>query len=126
MRALRHGAASDTTGPRRRPAPKGRKAKRSGRDRWFHALDVLARTIAAIFGGYVATAVATAVLARLMPGPRVEATIAATTFSFVIYATVAIWAFAARKAWRFWAALIVICAALAGVLVWSLGMEPRL
>lgn len=92
----------------------------------LRAADVTARAMAAIVGGYVIAALGAAVLARILPGPVAEATIAATTFSFVIYVTVAIWAFAETRWWRVWAILLALCAALAVVLALSLKLEPRL
>lgn len=106
--------------------PRGRKVRRTGAARWLHGLDVFFRAVAAIFGGYVAAALTTAVLARLLPGAVAEATIAATTFSFVIYVSVAIWAFADANAWRVWAGLVTFCGVLGGVLWLSLSLEPRL
>ncbi len=109
-----------------KPKPAARKGAASPAERWRRAADVSARTVAAIALGYVTASLATAVLARLLPGPVEEATIAATTFSFVIYVSVVIWAFADRHAWRVWAGLITACAVLTGALLWSLSVEPRL
>ena len=61
---------------------------------WRLRLDVVARSIAAIFLGYLFAALSTAVLARFLPGPRAEASMAATLLSFAVYAGVAVWAFA--------------------------------
>lgn len=104
----------------------GRKGGRTRGERALHRLDVVVRTVAAIGMGYVTASLSTATLARLLPGPVEEATIAATTFSFVVYVSVAVWAFADAKAWRVWAGLLTLCAVLAGVLWWSVTMEPRL
>lgn len=106
--------------------PKGRKAKRSGVQAGLHGLDVFARSLAAIVGGYVAASLTTAVLARLLPGAVADVTIGATTFSFVVYVSVAIWAFADAKTWRIWAGLAGYCAILSAILWWSLSVEPRL
>lgn len=78
--------------------------------------DVAARTVAAVIGGYVVTALATAFLARGLPLPRSEATAAATLLSFVIYTTVAIGAFTARTATVVWLRLIAAAAVLAAAL----------
>lgn len=101
-------------------------AKRKGGPTWIQRLDVAGRALAAIGVGYVFTSLATAVLARLLPGGPIEATVAATTLSFAIYAAVAVWCFAEPKSWRLWAGLLGGCAAMGGVLWVSLILEPRL
>lgn len=65
-------------------------------------------------------------MARILPGPAVEATQAATLSSFAVYAGMACWAFADRQVWRVWAFGALACAALAGALALSLQVEPRL
>ena len=89
-------------------------------------LDVAARAIAAIFVGYLLASLVTAVLARVLPGSKVEATIAATTLSFAVYAAVAVWCFGDPKTWRVWLGLAGGCGSLAALLWASLLMEPRL
>ncbi len=93
---------------------------------WQRCADVTARAVAAIGLGYLLAALAAAALARWLPGPRLEATMIGSLASFAIFAAVAMWAFAARQAWRVWAYGCVIASGLA-VLIWlSLLMEPRL
>lgn len=55
------------------------------------------RTLAAVVGGYAATALITALLARHLPMARAEATMTATLASFGIYAAVLMTAFAVRR-----------------------------
>src|SRR5690606_34929530 len=47
--------------------------KRKGARTWRQRLDIAGRVVAAIFVGYLLASLATAVLARLLPGPTVEA-----------------------------------------------------
>jgi hypothetical protein len=89
-------------------------------------VDVAARTVAAIAGGYAVTAMATALLAYLLPWTKIEATVGAGTFSFVIYVTIACWAFAARKAWQVWAVLSGLSVLLIAALYQLLGGMPGL
>ncbi len=93
---------------------------------WRRRADVAARAVAAIGLGYLLAALAAAALARWLPAPRLEATMIGGLASFAIFAAVAMWAFAAREAWRVWAYGCLIASGLA-VLIWlSLLMEPRL
>lgn len=103
----------------------GKKAAKAG-GRLRHGADVAARAAAAILMGYVTASLCTAVLAKLLPGPVIEATMTATLISFAIYAGVAIWAFADPKTWRVWAGLAVGCGLLALALRILLTVEPRL
>jgi hypothetical protein len=64
---------------------------------------VLSRVLAAILGGYVFSYAVTAALARLLPLAPEDALIVATLPAFVFYTLAALWAFAARDAWRAWA-----------------------
>ena len=109
------------------PAPARAKSARAVKPPpWRRRLDVAGRAIAAIFLGYLFSALSTAVLARLLPGSRIEATMAATLLSFAIYAAVAVWAFADAKAWRVWLGLTAGSGLLAAILWISLTLEPRL
>ncbi len=93
---------------------------------WRRGADVAARTVAAIGLGYLLAALAAAALARWLPVPRLEATMTGSLVSFAVFAAVAMWAFAAREAWRVWAYGCLVASGLA-VLIWlSLLMEPRL
>ncbi|WP_043114475.1 hypothetical protein [Solimonas soli] len=70
-----------------------------------HRLAVLSRVLAAVFGGYLLTSLATALLAHLLPGPRAESVLAATMLSFALYAGIVLWVFAANSAARVWRGL---------------------
>lgn len=93
-----------------------RAMKRGEKSVWQQRVDITARCIAAIVGGYVVSALATALLARVLPTSKIEAAIGPATFSFVIYATIACWAFAARRTWLFCAVLVAIGALLCAML----------
>lgn len=101
-------------------------AKRKGGRTWIQRLDIAGRAIAAIVVGYLLASLATAVLARLLPGSAVEATLWATTLSFAVYAAVAVWCFGDPKTWRLWLGLAAGCAILSATLWVSFIVEPRL
>lgn len=75
------------------------------------------RTIAALGGSYIVTALAAACAARLLPTTRVEATVAATLGAFAVYPILALAAFSARSTGRVWlfmtAAALILTAILA-------------
>ena len=119
-------AIIQTPAPHKAAPPKGRKVARSGAEQRRHVIEVFVRTTAAVVGGYVTAGLATAVLARLTPGPTAEVTIAVTGLSFFIYVGVIVWAFADAKVRRVWAGLLGSWAIMAGVLWLSLQVEPRL
>lgn len=52
-----------------------------------------ARTVTAIIGGYAAAAGSVSLVARIAPANRAEATIWAMTLSFLVYASLILWAF---------------------------------
>lgn len=82
-----------------------------------YRLGVGARAAAAIVGGYVLAAAATALLALLLPlisVSRADAVIASTLFSFTVYACAVLWAFAAASAARAWLGLLLPATLLAG------------
>jgi len=81
--------------------------------RGWSGREIGARGAVALVGGYGITALWCAVVARLLPMSRVDATLTATMLSFPLYAGAAIWAFAARSLTR-------LCAT--GALVGLLGL----
>lgn len=81
-----------------------------------YRLAVAARALAAIVGGYVVAALATAALAVFLPMPTADATLTATMLSFAIYAGVALWVFATRSALRACAGIALAALALAALL----------
>lgn len=60
------------------------------------------RIFAATAGGYALAAVATAALTLHWPGSRIDAAIAATMLSFLLWMLAVLWVFAARSALWAW------------------------
>jgi hypothetical protein len=83
-------------------------------------LAVAARVLLAAFGGYGLAALATALLALILPGSRAEAVSAATLPSFAIMAAAVIWVFAARTVGRA-ASVLGFAAALLAAGLWLAG-----
>jgi hypothetical protein len=83
-------------------------------------IEVTARTVAAVFGGYAMAALVAAACARWLPMARVEAVVAGMLVSFAVYAVVVIAAFALRSALRVWLWLAAIGAPLAVALAVSM------
>lgn len=73
-------------------------------------LAAISRACAAIAGGYVFAAAATALLAvvlpMLLPMQRADAVVTATLLSFLLYGAAALRVFAAPSAWRAWLELL--------------------
>lgn len=82
-----------------------------------------ARAFTALFGGYAAAAALTALLARLLPGPPVEASTWGMIVSFLLFAGLGLWAFHERRL-AYVAGLLWGAALLAGGVVMLLGARP--
>ena len=67
---------------------------------WRRRTDMTLRVIAAVPLGYAVGSLWAMALARIIPGDRAEATVAATLISFAICAVAAMWSFFARSGWR--------------------------
>lgn len=93
---------------------------------WPKRADLLLRVIAAIPLGYAVASLWAMALARLLPGPRSEATIVATLVAFVLCAIAAMWAFAARSGWRATWTLAVASAPAAAIAWISIQAAGRL
>ncbi|MDO5626505.1 MAG: DUF3649 domain-containing protein [Pseudomonadota bacterium] len=74
---------------------------------WRYRLDITARAVAAMGGGYVLAALASVVLALWLPTSRAEAVTWGMLASFAVYAGAVMWAFAARSAARAWLGLLL-------------------
>lgn len=72
---------------------------------WRRPAAIVSRTAAAILGGYALAALAAICCAAILPGSRMEATLAGMLASFLVHAGAVLWVFAARSAWRGWAGL---------------------
>lgn len=81
------------------------------------------RCLTALLGGYAAAAGVASLIARLLPVARAEATLWGMIVSFLLYATIALWAFheprLARVATWIWGSAILSISL-------SLLMGPRL
>jgi len=81
--------------------------------------EVALRALAAVPLNYAVTSALTMMLARLLPGSPQQATIGATLLSFVLFAAIAMVAFAVRSVSRLWVGLIATGVA-AGLADWCL------
>ncbi|MBA4757607.1 MULTISPECIES: hypothetical protein [Sphingomonadales] len=66
---------------------------------------VLGRTIAALGGGYLLASLWASLLAIALPGPAVEASLAASLSAYILFVLVALWAFVPRRGWTVWASV---------------------
>ncbi|RZJ26520.1 MAG: DUF3649 domain-containing protein [Haliea sp.] len=85
-----------------------------------YRLGVASRTVAAILGGYVLSALVATVSAIYYPATRAEAAIFGMLASFVIYTLAVMWVFAVRTAWRAWLGLLLPSIPLALAVVFHL------
>jgi hypothetical protein len=75
------------------------------------------RVLAAVPLGYAAASLWAMALARMLPGDRAEATVAATLIALALCAFAAMWAFAARSGWHaLWT--LALLGAVAGGIAW--------
>lgn len=68
--------------------------------------DVVWRALAAVPLNYAVTAALTMLIARLLPGGAAQASIGATMLSFLIFAGIAMAAFAVRSTLKLWLGLV--------------------
>jgi hypothetical protein len=81
------------------------------------ASEVTSRAAAAILGGYVASALVTAVLARVLPLSRGDSTTVAMLLSFLVYAGLVLAVFGASSTRRAWTVVAVPAGACAALLL---------
>jgi len=87
------------------------------RARWARRGDIALRVLAAVPLGYAASSLWAMALARLLPGTRSGATVAAALVALTLCAVAAMWAFAARSGWRaVWT--IVLAGGVAAAVAW--------
>ena len=84
---------------------------------WRRRVDMALRIVAAVPLGYAVASLWAMALARILPGDRLEATVAATLVSFAICAIAAMWAFFAKSGWQAVWTLALIGGA-AGAVAW--------
>lgn len=96
-------------------------AKRAGT--WSDAAHMTLRALTALIGGYGAAAGLATLLARLVPGSRVEASAWGMTVSFLLFAVFGLWAFHERRL-----AVVVLgvwgCAVVSVAALYALGVRP--
>lgn len=92
---------------------------------WRRRGDTALRILAAIPVGYAVASLWAMALARLLPGDRAQATVAATLVAFALCAGAAMWAFAARSGWRALWVLLLLGAAAGGATWGSIAMTGR-
>lgn len=83
---------------------------------------ITSRTIAAVLGGYVLSAITAAAFSLALPLAgiaRVEAVLWATMMAFLLHALAALWCFGCASAWRAWVG-VGLPAALALLALWLL------
>jgi membrane-bound metal-dependent hydrolase YbcI (DUF457 family) len=61
---------------------------------------IAVRTAASLLAGYALANASTALLSALLPFARIERVFTATLLSFAVWAAAALYAFAAKSAWR--------------------------
>ena len=78
-----------------------------------YRIGIALRVLAASLGGYVLTALVTALLAHALPATRAQAVLTATMLSFAFYAAIVVWVFTVRstaRVWQYLGAAIVVAA----------------
>ncbi|MFT4174946.1 MAG: DUF3649 domain-containing protein [Rhodocyclaceae bacterium] len=80
---------------------------------WRYRAAVASRTVAAVLGGYLVSALVAAGLARWLPLARSEATLVGSMTGFIVMLLAVMWVFRARSAWRAWAGMLLPAAVLA-------------
>lgn len=84
-----------------------------------HRIDVTARVVAAIFGGYAISYLSAGALSLWLPVARTEAILWASLASFVIYTCIALYAFGIRSAWTLWRNLTLAILLLLAAVWWG-------
>jgi hypothetical protein len=78
---------------------------------------ILSRLCAAALGGYGVATLASILIARVLPLSEAQALGVGLLLSFVVYAGVVIWVFAAASALRAWVGVAAVSIVIAGVLI---------
>ncbi|WP_413489649.1 hypothetical protein [Shewanella baltica] len=75
---------------------------------WRESLHIGNRCLAATFGGYLLSAVATILLAQILPLSQVDRVLTAMMLSFTVYTCTVIWVFSVKSTWRYWLDLFAL------------------
>lgn len=84
-----------------------------------YRIAVASRSLAAVAGGYLLANLFVLAFRRVVPMEARDASQLALMLSFIVFALVSVWVFAARDSLRAWAG-VLIPVALCGALVWFL------
>lgn len=103
------------------PGPAARSRPRAS-SRW----GVASRVLAALFGGYFVAWGSTAFLTLALPMSRVDRVVTASLLCFAVWCAAAVYAFAARGAWRAWWVLLAVGGALNAVAYLFAGQAARI
>lgn len=79
---------------------------------------MLARTLAAIFGGYALASATNLLLALVLPMPRSEAVLSSMLIGIVVCACAPLWAFATASVWRACAGIAVPATLMFALAAW--------
>lgn len=75
---------------------------------WSDSLHIGNRCLAATFGGYLLSAVATILLAQILPLSQVDRVLTAMMLSFTVYTCAVLWVFSVKSTWRYWLDLFAL------------------
>ena len=75
---------------------------------WSDSLHIGNRCLAATFGGYLLSAIATILLAQILPLSQVDRVLTAMMLSFTVYTCAVIWVFSFKSTWRYWLDLFAL------------------
>ncbi|MCS6100392.1 hypothetical protein ACRN97_15265 [Shewanella baltica] len=75
---------------------------------WRDSLHIGNRCLAATFGGYLISAVATILLAQILPLSQVDRVLTAMMLSFTVYTCAVLWVFSVKSTWRYWLDLFAL------------------
>lgn len=92
-------------------------AAASGSGTWKRRVDTALRLVSSVPLGYAVASLWAMALARIIPGDRSEATVAATLIAFALCAFAAMFAFAARSGLRAFLVLLTF-GGIAGAIAW--------
>lgn len=101
-------------------------AERAALTAWRRRTDMTLRVVAAVPVGYAVGSLWGMALARIIPGDRAEAVVAATLVAFVICAVAAMWSFFARSGWHAVWTLAAIGGVAAAITWSSIALTGRL
>lgn len=103
----------------------GTEARKSGPGRGYR-WSVASRALSAFLGGYFVAWGSTAFLILVLPMSRVDRVVTASLLCFAVWCAAAVYAFAARSAWRAWWVLLTVGGALNAAAYLFAGQAARI